>query len=189
MGYAPRQRIVSIEAAAAEAEVVSVADMRLHLRIDASDTSHDGFIADCEASAVNAVEKYTQRLLTKRTVTLSLPGLPFGRCPVELPGGRIASVTSVTIDGEDLADVSATGDAPAVLVPDADWPAVTGEGYPVTIVYEAGYAAGEVPPLLLTAVKLWTEDLFDRPESGSDGISMVLRRAMDLADLYRIRPA
>lgn len=187
MGYRPRGRKMLV-ADPGTASVVSLPDLRAHLRVSELEPEFTVQIASCARAAVDAIERETQRLLIPRQVTLLLPGLPSSRGAVELPGGRVASVASVTVDGQAVAGFEVYGDSPAVLVPDADWPVVTGEGYPVEIVYTAGYQS--VPPALVSAIKMMVEDLFDRPDgAGPDRLSDLARRARHLAAHYRIRPA
>lgn len=135
-------------AAAPPGPVVTVDQLRAHTRIDSD--SEDSLLESYLAAAVEMVEGETQRLLTRRAITLRLPALPDAFTPLELPGGVVASITSVTADGEVIEPEAydVVGDSPAMLYPLAAWPIVTGEGLPVTIIYQAGYAAEGTPPSL-----------------------------------------
>lgn len=161
MAYRPRNRIWT--PAALTASAVNLGDMREHLRVANDDQVM--LVNDVSIAATAAVEKWTQRLLVRRQVTLNLPGLPTGFCPVELPGGEVSAVASVVAAGSAVTGWAVYGDAPALLVPSAEWPIVTAEGYPVTITYTAGFA--EVPQDLKAAVKLIAADLFDRRNHSS----------------------
>lgn len=167
--------------------VVGLAAMRLHLRMDPNDTSEDDQIVACELAAAAAVERHTQRLLVSRAVTLRLPGLPEGRCPVELPGGIVTAVSSVEADGAAISGAVAYGHSPAVLVPASDWPVVTGVGYPVVIQYTAGFAT--VPADLVAAVKLWSGHLFANREAVGAPMSEVPLALQALVAPNRIHPA
>jgi uncharacterized phiE125 gp8 family phage protein len=158
--WRPRGRIWS--AVAPPSAVVDLAAMKAHLRVEG--TADDAQVTDCEAAAVLAVEKYTQRLLRRRSATLRLPGLPDGRAPVELPGGQAVAPFLVTTPGGTIDQGEIVGDAPALLFPAAPWPRVDGDGLPVQITYLAGFTV--VPADLVAATKLIAADLYDRRSNG-----------------------
>lgn len=184
MSYAPRTRVWSVAALATPC--VTISDARAHLRV--TDLGEDAGISAMLLAAQTHVERYTQRLLTRRAATLWLPGLPAGACPVELPGGEVGTITSVTVDGAALAGATAYGDSPAVLTPESDWPAVQGATYPVQIVYQAGFA--DCPMDLQYAVLLIAADLYARRANSEEGaLSVVPTSAEALMGSWRIRPA
>jgi hypothetical protein len=126
--------------------------------------------------------------LTPRTITLYLPGLPTGVEPVELPGGFVSALTSVTVDGAAKTGCTVIGHSPALLIPSTDWPAVTGRGYPVTIVYTAGYSA--IPVDLLHAVKMIAAEMYEQRETAVSGTtSAAVVCAEYLMAPHRIWPA
>lgn len=149
MTYRPRNRIVEI--AAPSGAVVSVDDLREHVRMTGV-TTDDSLLEGAEKAAVSMIEMETGRLLISRQVILRLPDLPQQREPIELPGGDVSAVASVVADGVAVTGAAAYGRSPAVLVPGSDWPAVEGQGYPVTITYTAGFAT--VPGDIVQAIKL-----------------------------------
>ncbi|MFN6976714.1 MAG: head-tail connector protein [Gemmobacter sp.] len=183
-GWRPRARVVTVAPPAGS--VLPLADIKLHLRVDHAD--EDAAIAGYLAAATAAVERITQRLVIPRQVVLQLPGLPPGRCPVELPGGPVSAVASILADGVPVAGASVAGHSPALLLPDADWPAVSGDGLPVVITYTAGHAP--VPPELLGAIKLICGHLYARREAVAAGVSVseVPLSARFLMEPLRIRP-
>lgn len=174
--YRPRGRVWT--AAVATAPVVSLSDMKAQLNVFHADD--DNRIVAIEAAAVAMIEKYLQRLLTIRQVTLRLPGLPIGKLPVELAGGRIASLTSVVAEGATLSGATVIGESPALMYPANDWPTVTGHGLPVIITYTAGFAT--VPADIVTAVKLAGEALFDNADGGPMTAAVI-----SLLDRHRIK--
>lgn len=183
MAYAPRARLWTVSAI--DVPCVDIFDMTEHLRVSGLEEVAviDGFIRAAQGMA----EKRTQRLLTRRSVTLRLPGLPSGVMPVELPGGEVGTITSVTADGVAVTGSVAVGDSPALLLPATEWPIVTGEGYPVVIVYQAGFAT--VPEDIKAAVKLLAAELFERRSNGSEAaVSEVPLAAKALLDPWRIWP-
>lgn len=183
MAYRPKERIWT--PAALPSAAVPLADMKLHLRVDHADD--DTLIAAISKAATEAVERWTQRLLVQRTATLQLPSLPSGTCPVELPGGVVASVQTVTADGVAVTGAEPFGHSPAVLVPPTDWPVVVGTGYPVEVAYTVGFSAA--PSDLLAAVKLIAADLYDRRgQSALVAVHTVPVSAEFLMMPHRIRP-
>ncbi len=183
MNYAPRNRVWSV--AALTAPCVTLSAMRDHLRFP--DTSEDALISAKLAAAQGHVERFTQRLLTRRAVTLKLPGLPSGRCPVELPLGEVGAITTFQADGVDVVGVTAFGDSPAVALPAADWPVVTGEVYPVTVAYTAGFLAA--PEDLKAAVMLIAAELFERRANAEiSSLNEVPLSAQMLMAPHRIMP-
>lgn len=163
MAYRPQSRVWSV--APLTAGAVSLGLLKDHLRVTHSD--EDATISAYGSAATAAVERWTQRLLVRRQAILRLKDLPSGQCPVELPGGEIGSVTTVLVDAVEVTGCTAVGDSPAVLVPAADWPTVTGDGYPVVITYQAGYTA--VPVDLQHAIKMIVADMYDTRSSMVDG--------------------
>jgi uncharacterized phiE125 gp8 family phage protein len=162
MAYRPRSRIWT--PAAMTQGAILARDLREHLRVDADEEEY--LISGLSVAATSAVERWTQRLLSVRTAVLRLQGLPTGQCPVELPGGAVSSVTSVVVDGVAVTGCTAIGDSPAILLPAADWPTVTGEGYPVVITYEVGMPT--VPQDLIHAIKMIAADMYQNRESTAE---------------------
>lgn len=183
MSYRPKNRVFA--PAAFTAACVTTPEMRDHLRVTSLD--EDAQIEAMTLAAHRVVERRTQRLLMRRAATLSLPGLPSGNCPVELPGGEVGSITSVTVDGVVVTGSTFIGDSPALLLPASDWPTVTGNGYPVVVVYQVGFATA--PPDLKAAVKLIAADLYERRSHSEPGpVNEVPVSATYLMDPWRIRP-
>lgn len=168
MNYRPCNRIV--EVADPSGAVVPIADLRDQVRAQGFEDDDASLVAK-EKAAVTMIEQNTQRLLISREVVLRLPGLPDLRTPVELFGGSVSAVESVVADGEAVTGAVAYGKSPAVLVPSADWPNVTGEGYPVVITYTAGYST--VPSDLIEAIKLLVGHFYANREGVVLGVSAV----------------
>ena len=143
---------------------ISVSDLKSHMRVDSSD--EDGVIGAIGFAAVATAEAYTQRLFGPRVCTLSLTNLPSGQEPVELPGGVVVALTSVVVDGVTVTGGTVIGHSPAMLIPAAAWPTVTGVGYPVTITYTAGMSY--LPFDLQAAVRLIAADLFENRANSSE---------------------
>ena len=181
---------------------MTTADAKLRLRVDHAD--EDALIADLVAAATEHVERVTQRLLAARECVLRLPGFPGDGRDIELPGGRVASVTSVV--WRDADGVSATLDAgryevqghsPARLaLTDADgWPTAGTVGLPVTVTYVAGWEAvsgdygANVPEALRTAVAMIAGEMFEQRREALVGVSQAAASvgAQALMGPWRIR--
>lgn len=164
---------------------VGLDDLKEHLNVTHSDD--DQVIDGIGQAATAAVEKETQRVLVQRAAVLRRSCLPPGRCPIRLPGGHVQEVTEMTVDGVPVTGLEVIGNSPALLVPAADWPVVTGQGYPVTIAYLVGPAV----PLadLIIAVKMIATDMFDRRSGGgADAGAGVPDGAVRLMERHRILP-
>ena len=163
---------------------VTLADVKDHLRVTGSD--EDYTITSYIGAAAQMVEVSTQRLLTIRSATLLLPGLPDSGDDLELPGGKVQSLTSFTVNGvaQSLSGYVVAGDSPARLI--GSWPSVTAGGLPVSVVYVAGYTT--CPPELRQAVLLIVGELYRQRATGSDvKIEAAMISANCIMDRYRIR--
>ena len=96
MAYAPRERIWTVTAI--DVPCIEIFDMTEHLRVTGLEET--AVIDSLIRAAQGIAEKRTQRLLTRRSTTLRLPGLPVGCMPVELPGGEVGTITSVSPEGD-----------------------------------------------------------------------------------------
>lgn len=158
------------------ASIVSLADLKAHLRVDGDD--EDARIMGLGLTGTAYVEKWTQRALSPRDATLRLSSVPAGATPLALPGGVVNSLASLTVDGVAVLGLSVVGDSPARVVPSADWPLPTGDGFPVVVTYSVGYQVAPQP--LVDAVKLYVQWLFDGTDTQA--------AAEHLMRPYRIRP-
>jgi len=183
MAYRPTSRIWAPSALTVSA--VTTADLKDYVRVTHS--LEDTLIGALGLAATSAVERESQRLLQVRAVTLRLQAMPDVDEPIELPGGPVVSITSVTVDGNAVTGCVAFGDAPAVMFPASSWPVATGIGYPVTITYQAGHAT--VPQTLSHAVKMtvahWYENRAAVDEMTLTEVPMAVKY---LIGLNRIRP-
>lgn len=164
--------------------IVPLIDLKAHLNV--VHIQDDELITGYAVAAQNIVERTTGRLLSSRACTLKLMNLPTDD-PVELPGGVVNSLTSVTVDGVAVTGCAVHGDSPARLYPASSWPGVNGAIYPVIISYTAGYTTP--PGALKAAVSIIVADMYDRRESVTpDAANPSPYAAIELMRLYRIRP-
>ena len=181
MSYRPRTRIWT--PAALTVGAVTLSNLKAHLRITSS--AEDAIITDYGIAATAAVERWTQRIIAPRVATLSLQELPLRKCPIELPGGTIISLTSVIADAVTITGCTTIGHSPALLFPALDWPTVTGDGYLVTITYEVGMAT--IPQDLSHAVKLMVGEMYERRANAVEGpLNQTLISAEYLMASHRI---
>lgn len=184
MSYRPIDRVFE-PAALSPTMLVPLAALKEHLRV--FHTRDNANLTAYILAAQGIVERSAQRLLSPRPCVLRLNALPCASDPVELPGGAVASITSVTVDGTPVTGCLAFGDSPARLYPAAPWPAVVGTVYPVVISYVAGYATP--PDALLAAVKMIAGELsLHRETSTTEKPYEVSYAADSLIALHRIRP-
>lgn len=184
MGFRPRTRIWTL--APLTVCAVDLEDLKSHLRETSS--NEDGLITAYGLAATSAAERWTQRVISPRQAVLSLPCLPYGVAPIELPGGDVVSLTSVVVDGAPVTGGTVIGNSPALLIPATDWPTITGTGYPVTITYQVGMVA--IPQDLMHAIKVMVAEMFERRENSVEGqISEVPISSEWLMAPHRIWPA
>src|SRR5687767_9662092 len=77
--------------------LTTLAQVKLHIGIEASDTSQDGLLEFYINGASEFIERYTRRKFAKGDYTLKLNGEGFAR--LYLPNYPIVSIGSVKIDG------------------------------------------------------------------------------------------
>lgn len=164
---------------------VDLAALREHCRVDTSDEA--AVLQRMALAATLAVEKEAQRVLVRRQAVLRTSYLPVGRCGLALPGGAVSAVTAMTIEGTAFTAFEVIGDSPAQMIPDADWPTLTQEGYPVSVTYTVGPA---VPPAdLAVAVLMLAAEMFERRSEGNAGaVNRVPVSAASLIGRRRIMP-
>lgn len=164
-------------------EPVTLAEARVHLRVDGTD--EDALIAGWITAARGEVEDATGRALLPQDWELRLPAFPSYGCSIELPRApliAILSVVTVAADGAETTLDAAAYQAEAPSGPTAQparlWPAA-GAGWPTTasgvrgavrVRYRAGYPSlSLVPGPLKSATLLALGDLYANREQASAG--------------------
>lgn len=157
-------------------EPVSLAEAKLHLRVDATD--EDTLITALITAARQLVEEETWRALVTQTWDYVADEWPAGDS-IALPRPPLQSVTSITYIDEDgvtqtmpAADyIVDTYQHRVVLAEDAEWPSA--DLYPTAAVrvrYVAGYgAASAVPGPIKAAMLLLIGHLFENREAVASG--------------------
>ena len=159
--------------------VVSVADLRNHLREDGAEL--DAVLQGFEAAAVAYLEEVTGRALVERTMRLELDAFPIATCPILLPSVPLLTATAPVVKYRDTAGAEQTlaasvyrvnGNAePGELALRANesWPATLSERAAVWIDYHSGYGAAAAValacPMAVAAVKLLVGHLYENREA------------------------
>lgn len=159
-------------------EPVSLAEARLHLNLPSSETGQDALVAALITAAREHCEAYTHRRFVTQTVDWVMDAFPAG-C-VEVPGGQLQSVTSVSyVDTAGATQVLAGSgyqvdimNDPGRLMPayGAVWPPTRGDTFnAVTVRFVCGYGlAPAVPRLIKVAMLLVLGHLWEHREENSD---------------------
>lgn len=182
-----------------DVEPLTVADVKLHLRMT-SDTTEDNLIASLITAAREYCEKYTGRAFATQTVVLYLDAWPSVDY-IELPLSPLQSVTSVKYKDYAATETTMTvttqylvdSDSPTgriVLPYGVSWPSFTAYPYnPIAITYKAGYTTlpKSLRQAMLLLIGLWYENREDQFEGSTVNMSKVEVSARALMDQYRFR--
>jgi len=184
--------------AAPAVEPVSLAEAKLHLRVDIADD--DAYIEALIAAAREYFEGATGRALITQEWRLSLPGFPCGS-EIELPRAPLQTVdhfaytdSDGTVTHVDATTYAADTDSEPgriVLKYGEYWPANTlATLNPVQVEYTAGYgdAATDVPAHMRQAIKLLVAHWYENREPVTAGeVARAVPFALQsLIYLYRI---
>jgi uncharacterized phiE125 gp8 family phage protein len=155
------------------ADVVTLAEAKAHLRVEAEDTDNDAAIRGYVSAAVSYAEQYTGLRLAPQTVKLRAWALD--ACTFRLPTAPIESITSITYLDQDGAEQALDASA---YVTDLNgihptlsrayhqtWPAHRVTLGSITITAVCGYAAGQVPTPIKQAILLMVGDWFSNRET------------------------
>lgn len=163
------------------AEPLTLAEAKLHLRVDSDITADDALISALIIMAREWVENYCRRSMVQRTLELRMDCWPR---VIRLPRGPVISVTSVKYvdSGGTLTTLSASNyqvdlySTPARITPlfGEPWPVPKlGELNAIVVRYVAGYAddgasptdyTANIPETMLAAMKLIMGHLYENRE-------------------------
>lgn len=156
-------------------EPVTLADAKLHARIDGSD--EDDLIEQMIVAARQNAEHITERALAPTTFCLYLDAFPAGGVKIPMPPiNAISSVQYVDTSG-DLQTLDASNysldDAqePAWLLPahGVDWPSTLDVANAVRVTFMAGYAAADCPAQIKSYMLAVVASLYRQREHIADG--------------------
>lgn len=172
------------------AEPVTLAEAKLHLRVDHDE--EDDLIQSMISAARMAAEQRLRRTLVESGWTLTLDA--FGDL-YELPMPPLRNIESigyVDAAGETQAMPSAAyvvdpTSEPGRVVPVSDWPVTAPRPAAVTVVFTAGYGeAGDVPSPIRQWVLLAVGDMYANREGSAERPAVPQDFADRLLDPYKI---
>ncbi len=162
-------------------EPVSLAEAKLHLRVEEAVTEEDALITTLIEAAREDVESFTGRQLCVATWAYTLDAFP---ARMKLPRPPLISVSSIqyvdsngetqTVSTDDYVVYTNTEPGRIGLAYNATWPTTRRIPDAVTVTYLAGYDPGgssasddadEVPARAKAAIKLLVADMFEHREA------------------------
>lgn len=177
------ERLDPVLVTAPAADVVTLAELKAHVRVDHDED--DAHLGACLAAAVARVDGWAgvlRRCLITQTWAESFRYFYARRIWLRLaPVQSISSITYFDLDGVertvDAGDYRLQrrgGEAYVELDDDASWPSVDARDDACTISYSAGYgaASADVPSPIKSAVLLMAADLYEQRESHVIGASV-----------------
>ena len=136
--------------AGAIAEPVSLAEVKVHVKIDEEETVEDDLLCRMITAAREYCEKYTGRSLASKTVEYGIDNFP---AEILLPYGPVASVQSIKYKDSDGTETTMTEntdylvdtDGGRIVLPNGKtWPSFNPYAYtPIRIAYTVGVVAPE----------------------------------------------
>lgn len=182
------------------AEPITVAEFAEHLRIDAeTQTAEAATLAIYLAAARRKVEEYTGAYVeqrqaefvsncTPRGSELSLPLAPRGE------NGQRVAVSNVTVTYEDSAEAAQTFAAENFAVRSnrlalnsgRQWPTISGRPDSFKVAYTTGFADGEVPENLRSAILLEATALYEQRSAQTNAMQFVNPAVQALAQPHRV---
>jgi len=165
------------------AYAVSLEDIKDHLRLEPGYTDEDDYLKALRLTAQTRIERLAWLRLNTQTLDLYLDRWPH-RENIEVPYGKLQSVTSVTYRGTSstaygftLASSAYTVDTVSelgriVLKNDEDWPTQTlSPDNPIKVRYICGYSGStSVPEPLKMGIKLLVSHMYENREPYSYGM-------------------
>lgn len=178
-------------------EPVTLAEVRAMLRIPSTVTSHDTAIEGLYIPAARAAcEQYMNRRIISQKWEISLDSQP---SVIELPGGTVSEVDSVTTyddDGSTTTTESATttyhtktGEQAMVWLRNgATWTTTTRAYDVMRIIYTVGWAdADAVPDTIRLAVMAAAVHFYDNPgATGADDLPAIVKAALQPWRIYKV---
>ena len=186
-------------------EPVTLTELKESLRILPPNSDDDNELNACIASATHMVEGLLNRALMSQTRTLELDRFPPGRdYAIELPGGYVQSVSSITYTDADgnpqtlasglyTVDLGSKRGTSRVMINSTasdGWPLTQSNNpLPVLITYVAGWPnAAAIPDDIKRGVRACAASLFGNPEAeAAKGMEESLWWRSFVAQ-WRIRP-
>ena len=166
------------------ANILTLAQMRLHIRLIGDPHPEDALLLSSLAAAVQYAEHYTGRSIGLQTLELALDAFPAGA--IDLPRGPVLSITSIKY--LNIAGIEQTISPTAYILDDytlnnravglAEWPD-TGE---FTNAVKVRYQAGSILPTVQAALLLAVADMYENREQVS--LSKGVCALLDTVSIY-----
>jgi uncharacterized phiE125 gp8 family phage protein len=179
---------------AASTPAVTLAEAKLHLRVDVSDD--DALITAMVSAATQVAEQITNRALSEQTWEITLDHFPRSFNLTRVPVASITSLKYYDIDGtlQTLASSAYALDnsndyGPARVTPAymEIWPGTRSQAAAVALRYVAGYAsAAAVPESIKSWIKLQVGAMYENRQAEGARQSYALGFADRLLDRYRV---
>lgn len=155
-------------------EPITLAEAKLHLKVDSTDVDDDDIITAIITTARESVEDYTRRHLITQTWDYPLKAWPKDNF-IKIPGGNLQSVTSIkwkdtdgtettmVVTTEYLVETNGEQCGRIVLPYGGTWPSGTlYPSNPITIRYTGGWTSRAlVPSKIKAAIKMICSDLYE----------------------------
>lgn len=159
---------------------VSLADMKLHLRIESDVTDDDTLISTLLGAATEYCEDFQRRSFITQTRTEYYDAFP---CGFLVPYPPLISVTSITYvdtagDTQTLASDQYrvdTGNEPGRITPayNVTWPSTRAVTNAVILTFSAGYGdASSTPKRVKAAIKMIVANWYENREATISGVSI-----------------
>ena len=151
--------------------VVTVAEAKAHLRVDASDhdTQIEAFIAAAIAN-LDGPAGWLGRSIGSQVLNLVMDHTAFGRSSFRVPSGPVITLTSVKYIDTDGVEQTLAAETYTLLVDgrvalayNQSWPSVRCQSDAVRVRYTAGYAA--VPAPIKAAILMMVADMYANREA------------------------
>lgn len=176
-------------------DVVSLPEMKLHMRISPTQTHLDAQITSAIQEVVDALGGrggVLNRTILKTTWRLFLNGYPASRSgqrqPILLPFPPLVNVIGITVeDGASPPNVMdpatysvSAGTWVGQISSIGAWPVMSSSDRALSVVYEAGYDTGKYPKQLKRLVKLLAAHWMENPEATiNEPRQMMVNRAIE----------
>jgi uncharacterized phiE125 gp8 family phage protein len=164
---------------------VTLADMKLHARVDSDITEEDTLLTALVDAARVRTEIITGRALISQQWDMFMDCFPSGNGVIILPKPPLVSVDSITyVDTNGASQTLATSvykvdshdtiPSRISLKLNQEWPETNGEAQDVTIRFTVGYGADEssIPETIKAAIKMMAAHWYENRESASTGIAV-----------------
>lgn len=151
---------MSYETAQTGTEPVSLADMKLYLRVDHND--EDDLIESLIVTAREWAETHTEKAIIEQDVTAYFDDI---EREIELPLGNATDITAIR-NGSDVLDPSTYKlliGSPSAVYFLGNLPETEKEAQSIAIEYAAGYAV--TPKRIIQAIKILVADMYEHREA------------------------